>query len=110
MFTGKRRLGQVVATAAAAGALLGLAAPPAGAWPIPLTADQTNFLNATRGGFPGNDDQLLLAGNQACRMLYTGQGTQATIDTTAATYGASPQQAAALVGAARSTMCTQAPG
>ena len=53
---------------------------------------------------------LLLAGNQACRMLYTGQGTQATIDTTAATYGASPQQAAALVGAARSTMCTQAPG
>lgn len=60
----------------------------------------------TNGQNPG----AKLAGNQACRMLYTGQGTQATIDTTAATYGASPQQAAALVGAARSTMCTQAPG
>jgi hypothetical protein len=109
MFTRKRRLGQVMATAAAAGALLGLAAAPAGAWPIPLTADQINFLNATRGNFPGNDDQLLLAGKQACRLLYTGQGPQAAVDSTAATYGASPAQAASLVGAARSTMCTQAP-
>lgn len=110
MFTTKRRLATGIATAAAAGALFGLTAPPAGAWPTPLTADQTNFLNATRGNFPGNDDQLLLAGKQACRMLYTGQGSQATIGATAAAYGASPQQAAALVGAARSTMCTQAPG
>lgn len=105
----RTRLGQIVAAAAVTGGLLGLAAAPAGAWPIPLTADQINFLNATRGNFPGNDDQLLLAGNQACRMLYTGQGAQATIDSTAATYGASPQQAAGLVGAARNTMCTQAP-
>lgn len=97
-------------TAMVAAGALGLSAAPASAWPIPLTADDTNFLNATRGNFPGNDDQLLLAGRQACRMLYTGQGAQATIDATAATYGASPQQAGSLVGAARNTMCTQAPG
>lgn len=109
MFT-RTRIGQVVAVAAMAGGLLGLAAVPAGAWPIPLTADQINFLNATRGNFPGNDDQLLLAGKQACRMLYTGQGSQPTIDATAAQYGASADQAAGLVGAARSTMCTQAAG
>ncbi len=104
------RLGKIVATVAIAGGLLGLGAAPAGAWPIPLTADETNFLNATRGNFPGNDDQLLLAGKQACRLLYTGQGNQGAVDATAATYGATPAQAASLVGAARSTMCTQAPG
>jgi len=109
MFT-RTRLGQIVAAAAVTGGLLGLVAAPAGAWPIPLTADDINFLNATRGNFPGNDDQLLLAGKQACRMLYTGQGSQPTIDATAAQYGASPDQAAGLIGAARSTMCTQAPG
>lgn len=109
MFT-RTRLGQIVAAAAVAGGLLGLVAAPAGAWPIPLTADDINFLNATRGNFPGNDDQLLLAGKQACRMLYTGQGSQPTIDATAAQHGASPDQAAGLIGAARSTMCTQAPG
>jgi hypothetical protein len=33
----------------------------AAAWPVPLTADDTNFLNAARrSGFPGGDDQLLL--------------------------------------------------
>lgn len=109
MFT-RTRIGQVVAATAATGGLLGLAAAPASAWPIPLTAVEINFLNATRGNFPGHDDQLLLAGKQACRMLYTGQGAQATINATAAQYGASPDQAAGLVGAARSTMCTQAPG
>lgn len=109
MFT-RKRIGQLAVTATLAAGALGLSTAPAGAWPIPLTADDTNFLNATRGNFPGNDDQLLLAGRQACRMLYTGQGAQATIDATAASYGASPQQAAGLVGAARSTMCTQAPG
>ena len=103
-------IGRVVAAATVAGGLLGLAAAPAGAWPIPLTAVEINFLNATRGNVPGNDDQLLLAGKQACRMLYTGQGSQPTIDATAAQYGASPDQAAGLVGAARGTMCTQAPG
>ncbi|MBX9918908.1 MAG: DUF732 domain-containing protein [Mycolicibacterium frederiksbergense] len=109
MFT-RAQIGQVVAAAVVGGGLLGLAVAPAGAWPIPLTAVENDFLNATRGNFPGNDDQLLLAGKQACRMLYTGQGVQAAIDSTAATYGASPQQAGGLVGAARNTMCTQAPG
>jgi hypothetical protein len=33
-------------------------------------------------------------------------GAQAAINATAAQYGASPEQAAGLVGAARSTMCT----
>lgn len=106
----RTRLRQAAAAAALAGGLLGLAAAPAAAWPIPLTADDTNFLNAIRGNFPGGDDQLLLAGRQACRLLYTGQGAQATIDATAATYDASPQQAAGLVNAARGTLCTQAPG
>lgn len=111
MFT-RTRISQIMAAAAIAiaGGILGLAAAPAGAWPIPLAADDINFLNATRGNFPGNDDQLLFAGKQACRLLYTGQGAQATIDATAAQYGASPDQAAGLVGAARRTMCTQAPG
>ena len=97
-------------TAALAGAALGLSAVPAAAWPLPLTTDEHTFLDFTRGTFPGNDDQLLLAGRQACRLLYTGQSAQATVDTTAATYGATPQQATGLVGAARNTMCTQAPG
>ena len=78
MFT-RTRISQIMAAAAIAiaGGILGLAAAPAGAWPIPLTADDINFLNATRGNFPGNDDQLLFAGKQACRLLYTGQGAQA---------------------------------
>jgi hypothetical protein len=83
---------------------------PAAAWPLPLTSDDTNYLNAVRGNFPGDDDQLLLAGKQACRLLYTGQPASAVIDSTAAQYGASPDQAAGVVNAARSTMCTQAPG
>ena len=100
---------RVLATALAAGAMLGSAASAA-AWPIPLSPDEVNFLNGVRGNFPGNDDQLLLAGKQACRLLYTGQPAQAVIDSTAAQYGANPAQAAGLVGAARGTMCTQAPG
>ena len=106
-----RRAGiKALAAAMATGALLGVATVPAAAWPIPLSADEINFLNGVRGNFPGNDDQLLLAGKQACRMLYTGQPAQAVIDATAGQYGASPEQAASLVGAARGTMCTQAPG
>lgn len=106
-----RRAGiKALAAAMVAGALLGAATGPAAAWPIPLSADEINFLNGVRGNFPGNDDQLLLAGKQACRLLYTGQSAQAVIDATAGQYGASPAQAASLVGAARGTMCTQAPG
>src|SRR5690606_2333804 len=95
---------------AAAGTVLAATAGPAAAWPTPLTDVHHNFLNTVRGNFPGNDDQLLLAGNQACRGLYTGQPAAAVIDTTAATYGASPAQAATLVNAARANLCTQAPG
>jgi hypothetical protein len=100
----------VLAAVAAAGALMGLAAGPAGAWPIPYTPEDTRYLDATRGNFPGDDDQLLLAGKQACRLLYTGQPSNAVIDQVAGQYGASPEQAATVVRAARSTMCTQAPG
>jgi hypothetical protein len=102
--------GRMVGAVLAAATMLGAAAAPASAWPLPLTAEDVNYLNAVRGNFPGDDDQLLLAGKQACRLLYTGQGTQAVIDATAGQYGASPGQAAALVSAARGTMCTQAPG
>lgn len=90
--------------------MLGAAVSPAAAWPLPLTSDDTNYLNAVRGNFPGDDDQLLLAGKQACRLLYTGQPTSAVINSTAAQYGASPDQAATVVNAARGTMCTEAPG
>lgn len=101
---------RVIGTVVAAGTLLGALAAPASAWPLPLTSDETNYLNAVRGAFPGDDDQLLIAGRQACRQLYTGQPASAVIDSTAGQYGASPDQAATLVNAARGTMCTQAPG
>jgi hypothetical protein len=94
----------------AVAAISGAMAAPAGAWPLPLTADQTRFLDSTRGGFPGDDDQLLMAGLNACHLLYSGQASPAVIDATAAQYGASADQAAHLVSAARATMCTQAPG
>jgi hypothetical protein len=100
----------LIATALAAGALLLATAAPAAPWPPPLTSDDTNFLNAARGAFPGDDDQLSLVGRQMCRMLYTGQPSSAVIDATAAQYGASPEQAARVLRAARGTLCTQAPG
>jgi hypothetical protein len=107
----KRDLGiRMFAAALIGGAMLGAAVAPASAWPIPLSADEVNYLNAVRGNFPGNDDQLLLAGKQACRLLYTGQPAPAVISATATQYGASPDQASAVVNAARGTMCTQAPG
>jgi hypothetical protein len=52
---------RVVAAALAAGAMLVPTAAPAAAWPLPLTSEDTNYLNAVRGNFPGDDDQLLLA-------------------------------------------------
>jgi Protein of unknown function (DUF732) len=101
---------RVIATALSVGALLSAAVTPASAWPLPLTSDDVNFLNATRGQFPGDDDQLLLVGQQVCRSLYTGQPSSAVIDATAAQYAATPGQAAIVVRAARNTLCTQAPG
>jgi hypothetical protein len=101
---------RLMAAAATAATLLGPAAGPAGAWPIPYNAEDTRYLDAARGNFPGDDDQLLLAGKQACRLLYSGQPSSAVIDQVAGQYGASPEQAATMVRAARSTMCTQAPG
>jgi hypothetical protein len=109
MSTGKRSA-RVIAAALAAATLLGVMAAPAAAWPLPLTSDEVNFLDAARGGFPGDDDQLLLAGRQMCRMLYTGQPSSAVIDTMAAQYAASPDQSAGVLRAARGTLCTQAPG
>lgn len=109
MFT-KIQSVRIIVTALAVGSMLGAAAVPAAAWPIPLTAEDTGFLNATRGNFPGDDDQLLLVGRQMCRGLYAGQSSQAVLDETAATYGATADQAAIVLGAARSAYCTQAPG
>jgi hypothetical protein len=43
-------------------------------------------------------------------MLYTGQQSSTVIDSTAAQYGASPDQAGGVLHAARGTLCTQAPG
>ena len=94
-----------------AGAVLSAAAGTASAWPIPITGQQQSFINQARGaGFPGDNDQVLTAGLQACRLLYTGQGTQGAAATLAGQYGTSPEQAAALVSAAHGIMCTQAPG
>lgn len=101
---------RVGVVAVAVGALLGATGVPASAWPLPLTSEDTNFLNAVRGNFPGDDDQLLIAGKQACQRLYSGQGRQAVIDGLAAEYGATSGAAGALVSAARGTYCTQAPG
>lgn len=100
----------LTATAVAAGAMLGVGAGPASAWPVPLTGDDTKFLNMTRGKFPGDDDQLILAGRQACNLLYNGRGASGAIDQLAADYGTGPAEAGVLVRAARSTYCTQAPG
>ena len=98
-----------IAAAAAAGAVLGATAAPAAAWPIPLTAQDEQYLNAVRGVFPRDDDTLLMAGRGACRVLYTGGGTQAAIDTVVGQFGATPEQAAAVVNAGRGSYCTQAP-
>lgn len=101
---------RMIAATIAAAAMLGAAGAPASAWPIPLTSVEINYLNGVRGNFPGDDDQLLLAGKQACRQLYTGQPAPAVVDAIAAQYGAGHDQAANLVSSARNTMCTQAPG
>ena len=76
----------------------------------PVDLGGRTYLNSVRGSWPADDDTLLMAGRGACRLLYTGSGTQGAIDGTAAQYGASPDQAAVVVRAARGTYCTQAPG
>ena len=97
------------AAAATVGALLGVSSAPAWAWPIPITPEQQNFINAARGaGFPGDDDTVLQAGLQACQMLMTGKGTQGATDFVAGQYGADPAQAGALVRAAHGRLCTSA--
>lgn len=102
---------RALAVTLGAGALLSTAVGTASAWPIPITGQQQSFINQARGaGFPGDDDQVLTAGLQACRLLYTGQGTQGAAGSLAGQYGTSPEQAAALVNAAHGIMCTQAPG
>ncbi|MDH6196776.1 hypothetical protein M2272_003429 [Mycobacterium frederiksbergense] len=110
-FNGIRRTAVTpIAAALLFGAVLGATAPQAVAWPIPLTSQDTMYLNATRGVFPGDDDQLLLVGREMCRMLYTGQPASAVIDQTAAQYGATPEQTGIALRAARRAYCTQAPG
>ena len=101
---------RLAAAAAAAGALLTAATGPASAWPIPLTSDDIRFLNTARGTFPGDDDELLQAGKYMCHLLYSGQPSAAVIDQVGAEHGASHDQAAKLMGAARGSLCRMAPG
>jgi hypothetical protein len=105
----RRRSVRLTAAAVAAGALLGGTAATAGAWPIQLTQQDYNYLNTVRPVFPRDDDTLLMAGRGACRVLYTGGGTQAAIDTVVGQFGATPEQAAVVVSAGRGSYCTQAP-
>jgi hypothetical protein len=111
MSTEMRRGVRIIATALAVGASLGAAAAPAAASPEQPTPEETNFVNAVRGNFPGDDAQLIQAGEQACTMLaYTGQPASAISGQLAARYGASPDQAASLVSAAHRIICPYLPG
>ncbi|MEZ0053649.1 hypothetical protein ABIA30_004682 [Mycobacterium sp. MAA66] len=102
---------RAAAAAVGVGALLGGAAAPAWAWPIPITSEEQNYINRAHAtGFPGDDDQMLMAGRQACQMLMTGQNTQGAADALAGQYGADPGQAVALVRAAHGILCTSARG
>ena len=101
---------RLAAAAVAAGATLSAAAAPAGAWPYPLNPYDIRFLDTVRGAFPGDDDQLLTVGKQMCRLLYTGLTNQGVIEQTAEHYAVSQDQAAHMMRAARSNLCTTAPG
>ncbi|WP_236734960.1 DUF732 domain-containing protein [Mycolicibacterium peregrinum] len=101
---------RLVASAAAAGALLGVGAGTAAAWPTPLTSDQIRYVNSARASFPTDDDTLMLVGSQMCRGLYTGKHAPDVIGEASASYGISPEQAAGVLSAARGSLCTQAPG
>jgi hypothetical protein len=108
----QKRVGRVVAAALATGALFAAAAAvPAAAYPLPLTAEDTNYLNAAHAsGFPGDDDVLLIVGRQMCRQLFTGQSASDVIGSISGEYGASPAQTASVLRAARGAYCTSAPG
>jgi Protein of unknown function (DUF732) len=99
---------RIVGTALAVGMLFGAAAAPAAATPEHPTPEETNFVNVVRGKFPGDDAQLIRAGEQVCTMLaYTGHPHSAEL---AAAYGASPDQVATLVNAAHDIICPYLPG
>lgn len=102
---------RMLAAAVGAGALLGVGAGTAGAWPIPITPEEQGVI--TRGhqaGFPGDDDQVLMAARQACQALMTGKGTQGATDLLAGMYHTDPGVALNLVGIAHGTLCTSARG
>ncbi|WP_071289142.1 DUF732 domain-containing protein [Mycolicibacterium llatzerense] len=100
-----------VVAAAAGTVLFGTTSPAARAWPIPITPEEQNYINRAHAtGFPGDDDQMLMAGRQSCQLLYSGTRAAAAANEIAGRYNADPGQAAALVRVARGILCTQAPG
>lgn len=102
---------RIVVSVLVAGTAFGATVPTASAWPIPITPEQQRFINQARAaGFPGDDDAVLQAGLQACRMLMTGSGTQGAIDGIVSGTGADPGPAAALVRRANGILCTSARG
>jgi hypothetical protein len=93
------------------GAMLWAAAAPAAATPEHPTPEETNFVNVVRGNFPGDDAQLIMAGEQACTMLAYRMVPASDIPgLLAGRYGASPDQAASLVSSAHSIICPYLPG
>lgn len=103
---------RVITAALTAGALLGAAATvPAAAYPLPLTSEDTNYLNAARAsGFPGDDDVLLIVGRQMCQQLMTGHSASDVIGAISGEYNATPDATGAVLRAARGTYCTSARG
>lgn len=98
-------------TTVIAGITIGAAAAPAAATPEHPTPEEINFVNAVRGNFPGDDAQLIQAGEQACTMLAYRMAPPSEVPgLLAARYGASPDQAASLVSAAHSIICPYLPG
>jgi len=82
---------RILAVAIGAGALLGIGAGTAAAWPIPITPEEQNVINRGHAaGWPGDDDGVLMAARQACQALMTGQGTQGATDMLAGMYNADP--------------------
>jgi hypothetical protein len=107
----ERRSVRITGTALAVGMLLGAAAAPSAATPEHPTPEESNFVNAIRGKFPGDDAQLIQAGEQACTMLAYRMAPASEVNSLLATrYGASPDQAANLVSAAHGIICPYVPG
>lgn len=102
---------RVLAAAVGAGVLLGVGAGTAAAWPIPKTPEEQGVVDrGHQAGFPGDDDQVLMAARQACQALMTGKGTAGATDMLAGMYHTDPATARNLVGIAHSTLCTSARG